>query len=96
MPDLIGVPPLPSILRFLPAHHMELAAPPPQLTAAAVDSSPLAALARMQNGNTTYVNNTFTITIDGALDPIAVGRQIEDVMRRYGRGTSGQVAIRMG
>ena len=36
------------------------------------------------------------IRIDGALDPVAVGRQLETVLRDYGRSTGRQVALSMG
>jgi hypothetical protein len=94
-PALIGVPRMDSFLRFLPPPHLEAAAPPPALTAA-MDGHPLAALARLQSGETHVSNVTINVQVDGALDPLAVGRQIQDVLAKYVR-TSGQgLALQIG
>jgi hypothetical protein len=33
------------------------------------------------------------VTVNGALDPVAVGRQLDDVLRKYGRATGRQVTM---
>jgi hypothetical protein len=65
--------------------------------AAPVHGAPMAALAGGRStagqGPASMVVN---VRIDGALDPVAVGRQLEKVLRDYGRATGRQVALTMG
>lgn len=94
-PTVLGVPRTDQLFRFLPPATLNAAAAMPSITAASADAGQLMALASMRPGTTTVNNYRYEITIDGALDPVAVGGQIEDVVRRSQRGTGGSVAIRL-
>jgi hypothetical protein len=39
---------------------------------------------------------TVQITVNGALDPVAVGRQVAKYVREYGAATGGRVAVAVG
>lgn len=92
-PSLIGVPRADSILRFLPPVPFMAAAAMPEITAAD-PGNPFATIGRLSSAN--VQNTTINVQIDGALDPIAVGAQVEDVLRKYARATGGSVAFQLG
>ncbi|MFW0784503.1 hypothetical protein AAFP35_08260 [Gordonia sp. CPCC 206044] len=86
----------PSAFRFLPEGFQTFAARGPELTAASTLGISPSDFARWGAGaGRTEVNNTnINIRIEGALDPIAVGRQVESVLGKYHTttGNSQQVA----
>ena len=60
-------------------------------TGGATGVVPFAGFFRPPTNGSTVVNN-YTINVDGALDPDAVGRQLEDILNRRQRNTGGLTA----
>jgi hypothetical protein len=48
------------------------------------------------SGGTGPAGMVVNVTVNGALDPVSVGRQLEKVLRDYGRASGRQVAMTMG
>ena len=69
------------VLRFLPEQPFAMAAPAPALTAAAPSN-----LGFLGRGSAPMANVTnIQIDIHGALDPVAVGRQVRDSLQSLAR-----------
>lgn len=80
-----------SFLRFLPEPHLGMASVGPELTAASMNPS----FGRVTRGGGPSVSQTVVnITIEGALDPVAVGRQVEKVVNKFNTTVGNSNAVR--
>lgn len=81
-PDFKGIPSgVDSYLKFLPNMPGMFAAPAPSLTAASSGSSG-GWMGAGRGGSVMEVTNV-NITVEGAIDPVAVGRQLEVLLSKY-------------
>lgn len=85
-PDLTGVSPLGSIMRFMTPPTMNMSAAAPDLTAARVPAPSLAALAGGAGGSMS-VDNSISVTVDGSgiVDARAVAEAIRQALSTDGR-----------
>lgn len=85
-PDLTGVSPLSSIMRFMTPPTMNMSAAAPDLTAARVPAPSLAALAGGAGGSMS-VDNSISVTVDGSgiVDARAVAEAIRQALSTDGR-----------
>jgi hypothetical protein len=58
--------------------------------------APMTALAGGRSTAGQGAGNTVNVTINGALDPVATGRQVVKVLRDYAQATGGQVSVTVG